>query len=140
MIQSEPKYVTPDDFENFWGVNLNATLKGNNYSNKANTFLRIVEDRLLDWVDTESFRTTTWDEITDFQLEYLQKAILNQAMYVYKNSDIAMDSGYDPDSGQIVDYSKLYSISVCQPAINCLLKCGLYSHRIRNRRRFTTFD
>lgn len=140
MIRTEPKFITPDDFENYWGVNLNASLKGDNYSNKANVFLRMVEDRIFEWIDAETFRVTDWDTLTDFQLEKVQKAILEQAMYVYKNSDIALDSGYDPDVGIVVDKEKLDKIVMCGPAINCLKNAGLYNQKIRNRRRFTRFD
>lgn len=140
MLRMEPKFVTPDDFENYWGINLNAELKGDNYSNKADKFLLRIENRLMNWLNANTFRICDWDNLTDFQLENLQLAILEQAMYVYKNSDLALDSGYDPDSGIIADYEKINSIAICQPAIDYLKTAGLFNLRVRNKRRYTRFD
>ena len=140
MLRTEPKYVSADDFENYWGVNLNAKLKGDNYSNKADMFLLRIENRLMNWLDANSFRVYRWDELTEEQLEKFQMAILEQAMYVFKNSDLALDSGYDPDSGIIADYEKINSIAICQPTIDLLKSAGLFNLRIYNRRRFTTFN
>lgn len=140
MIRTEARFVTPDDFENYWGTNLNSLLKGKNYSSKAEIFLKVVEDRLLNWIDANTFRVTQWDELTDFQIEQLQLAILTQAMYVFRNSDISLDSGYDPDSGIVADRGTLSGLVVSQAALDFLKTAGLYNHRIRNRRRFTRFD
>lgn len=140
MLRTEPRYVSADDFENYWGVNLNAKLKGDNYSNKADKFLLRIENRLMTWLDANTFRVYRWDELNDEQLEKFQLAILEQAMYVFKNSDLALDSGYDPDSGIIADYEIINKIAICQPTIDLLKTAGLFNLRIYNKRRFTTFD
>lgn len=139
-MRTEARFVTPDDYENYWGENLNAKLKGMNYSNKATIFLKVVEDRLLNWIDANTFRNYDWDSLSDFQLEQLQYAILTQAQYVFRNSDISLDSGYDPDRGIIATKGQLNDLVVCQAAIDFLKTGGLYNLRITNRRRFTRFD
>lgn len=139
-MRTEAMFVTPDDFYNYWGIDLNAKLKGDNYSHKADIFLRIVEDRLLNWIDANTFRVSRWEDITEFQKEKLQLAILTQAMYVYRNSDISLDSGYDPDRGIIATKGQLNDLVVCQAAIDFLKTGGLYNQKITNRRRFTRFD
>ena len=138
MINTEPKFISPSDFYNYWGVDLNSALKSdNNVSNKANTFLKIVEDRLMSWIDSNSFRNTNWDEIWEYDhmLECFQKAILTQAMYVYRNSDIALDSGYDPDSGFVAKKQELQSIVICEAALNYLREGGLFNQVISAHRR-----
>lgn len=140
MIRNEPRFVTPDDFENYWNENLNAKLKGDNYSNKANAFLRVVEDRLLNWIDANTFRVSPWEDLSEFQIENLQKAILTQAMYVFRNSDISLDSGYDPERGIIADRQKLKDLTISDAALDFLKTAGLYNHKIRNKRRFTRFE
>jgi hypothetical protein len=140
MLRLEPRFVSADDFENYWGENLNAKLKGDNYSNKADKFLLRIENRLMTWLDANTFRVYEWDHLSDFQLENLQLAILEQAMYVFRNSDLALDSGYDPEQGVIADYEKINSIAICQPAIDLLKTAGLFNLRITNKRRFTTFN
>lgn len=131
-----PKYVTPGDFENYWGEGLYNLKNYDNVSNKENIFLRRVENRIMSWVDSNTFRNVRWDELTDFQLEHFQIAILEQAMYVYRNSDIAQDSGYDPEKGKIADPHYLEKIEICVPAKRELSLAGLYNHVIENKRRF----
>lgn len=141
-MNTEPRFVSPSDFENYWGLNLNAALKSdNNMSNKANTFLKIVEDRLMSWIDSNSFRNTDWDEIKEYDHMYecFQKAILTQAMYVYRNSDIALDSGYDPDSGFVAKKGELQSVVICEAALNYLREGGLFNQVIGNTRRVMNF-
>ena len=67
----------------------------------------------------------------------LQYAILNQAMYVYRNGDISLDSGYDPDKGIVAPREKLAALEITPAAINYLKVSGLLNKTIKNRRRFT---
>ena len=135
-MRTEPQFVKPDDFKNRTGIDLNETLKGTS-SNKANLFLLDVESKFLAWVDANTFRTTPWEELTEFQLENLQEAIIIQALYIYRNSDIALDSGYDLERGVIASQEELTIRSICPAALNYLKRSGLYNHAISNRRRYT---
>lgn len=137
-MRTEPMFVTPADFYNYWGLDLNESLQGDgNLSNKANIFLKIIEDRVMSYIDSNSFRNTTWEEIKEYPhtLECMQMAILTQAMYVYRNTDIALDSGYDPDSGVIAKKSELASLVICEAALNYLRQGGLFNQTINNRKR-----
>ena len=143
MINTEPKFINPSDFYNYWGIDLNAALKSdNNVSNKANTFLKIVEDRLMAWVDANTARNFKWDELWDYEwaLEHFQKALLEQAMYMYRNSDILMDSGYDPDSGIIAKREDLLKIAISESAINLLKVGGIFNQVMSNRKRYLDFN
>lgn len=131
-----PRFVTPSDFENYWGESLYNLKSSDNVSNKDNIFLRRIENRLMTWIDANTFRNVPWEDLSDYQVECFQEAILEQAMYVYKNSDIALDSGYDPDKGKVADQDFLSSIEICRPAINNIKKAGLYNHVMDNRRRY----
>ena len=138
MINTEPKFITPSDFYNYWGLDLNSALKSdNNVSNKANTFLKIVEDRVMSWIDSNSFRNTDWDDVWkyDHMLECLQKALLTQAMYVYRNSDIALDSGYDPDTGFVAKKEDIQAVVICEATLNYLREGGLFNQNIAAVRR-----
>ena len=138
MINTEPKFISPADFLNYWGLDLNAALKSdNNISNKANSFLKLIEDRMMSWIDSNSFRNTDWNEIWEYDhmLECFQKALLTQAMYVYRNSDIALDSGYDPDTGFVAKKEELQSIVICEAALNYLREGGLFNQNISAVRR-----
>ena len=139
-MRTEPRFVSSDDFRNYWGVDLNAELRDNdNVSNKANIFLMIVEDRVMSWIDANTFRNVPWEKLSAFQLEEFQKAILTQAMYMFRNSDISLDSGYDPEKGIIASKEDLDKITISQSAINFLKTAGLCNYNISNRRRKTRF-
>jgi hypothetical protein len=134
----EPQFISPDDFENYWGINLREKLKDNsNSSNKANIFLKRVELRVINWIDSNTFRVTSWDNLTDFQLEHFRIALLEQAMYIYRNSDLALDSAYDPEKGFVAENGKLKAIEICEPCLRELKLAGLYNLNILNRNRYT---
>lgn len=155
MIDMQPQFVSTSDFYNYWGVDLNEQLaRTGNPSNFANMFLRRVEDRIMNWIDSNTFRLYSWDTYKDsyncgneikqkyinIQKDYFRKAILEQAMYVFKNSDIGQDSGYDPERGIVASQEDLQSIEICRPCINFLKNAGLYNHVMKNRNRYTTLD
>lgn len=136
-MRTTPRFVTPSDFFNYTGKDLNAELQDNdNNSNKANIFLMQIEDRLLARIDNASFRVYSWDNLSDFQKECLQKAIITEAQYILRNSDLFTDSGYDLEKGEIISIEKLQKISICKSAIDFLQQCGLYNHVIMNRHRW----
>jgi hypothetical protein len=98
-----------------------------------------VENRLLTWIDANTFRVTKWEDLTPEQIEHLQIAILEQAMYVYRNSDLIQDSGYDPEKGKITDYNYIESIEICATAIREIKIAGLYNQVVSNRKRYLRF-
>ena len=155
MIDMQPLFISTDDFLNYWGIDLKAKLNsGSNNSNRADVFLRRVEDRLMAWVDSTTFRTIPWDYFKDDYVfkndfvrkameesrDYWKKAILEQAMYVFKNSDIGQDSGYDPEKGMVAPPEDLQAIEICRPCIRFLIEACLYNHNIKNRPRYTSFN
>lgn len=136
-LRTTPRFVTPSDFENYTGHNLNYLLKAaENESNKANLFLMDIEETLLARIDATSFRVTDWNNLTDFQLESLQKAIIKQAEYILRNSDLFTDSGYDLEKGEVISIDKLQRIVICRSSIDLLKNCGLFNQVISNKNRF----
>lgn len=136
-LRTTPRFVTPSDFENYTGHNLSYLLKANeNESNKANLFLMDIEECLLARIDATSFRVTQWDRLTGFQLESLQKAIIKQAEYILRNSDLFTDSGYDLEKGQLIPFEELQKIAICRTSIDYLKNCGLFNQVISNKNRF----
>lgn len=138
MIRTRPRFVTPSDFQNYTGKNLKAILKSDGVNNFDNLFLMRVEDRLLVAIDKMSFRTYSFDNLTEFQKENLQKAIIEQAEYIIRNGDIYTDSGYDLEK-IIANPGFLESIEICRIAKSYLITSGLLNFNIQNRRRYTRF-
>lgn len=136
-MRTEARFIKPDDFFNYTGMNLYEKLKlKDNESNKADLFLMYVEDTMLDRVDATSFRICDYDHLTPYQKEQLQRALIYQSQYIIRSGDLFTDSGYDVDKGLIADYNKIQQIALCRPAIDALINAGLYNHKIRNRIRY----
>lgn len=139
-MRTTPRFVTPSDFNNYIGESLNSKLQIDTNNNQlANLFLLRIEDRLLTRIDVTSFRVHDWDNLTNFQKESLQKAILEQADYILRNSDLFTDSGYDLDKGKVISSKELYEIEICRISKDYLLACGILNYNIQNRRRYNNF-
>lgn len=134
----QPKFVSVDDFKNYWGMDLRNILRSDdNESNQAERFLARVEDRLMNWIDNNTFRRLKYENLkaNPRQYENWQKAILTQAMYMYKNGDLGLDSGYDSEKGIVTPRSDLVELEVCQAAIDYLSNAGLFNLNVKNRPR-----
>ena len=132
--------VTPDDFKNFFGEDLNYILKSSdNESNYPFVFLRMVQDFLIDWCDERGFRRVKFNQLQGIQLEAFQKAVLYQAYYVWKNgaSGLGLDSGYDAEKGIVIGASDLQRVEVPERVVTLLHKSGLFNLKMRNRPRVT---
>lgn len=138
-MKTSAYFVSPADFKNYWGVDLSVELKEGGTeldSNVADMFLMRVEDRLLAWLDANTFRNYRWNEVSGEDREAMQKAILIQAMYIFRNGDISTDSGYDPQRGIVAQKKDLQLIEICDAAVDMLKSSGLYSRKMKNRRRY----
>lgn len=131
-----PMFITVDEFDNYWSVNLRDMLRTSaNESNQAEMFLARVERRLMAYIDNNTFRRYKYEELCGKQLNAFKEAIVLQAMYVYKNGDIGMDSGYDAERGLVAKRAELVELSVCQDAIDVLANAGLWNMSMKNRPR-----
>ena len=143
-MQTKAKFVTPDDFLNYTGIDLDSELRDSGSpadSNKADMFLCRVERRFLTFVDSSSFRNYDWDELAYHprDLEAMKTAILEQALYVFKNGDLSIDSGYDPQRGTTIEKSDLMRREISAQAIDILKNAGLFNQNVANKRRYTSF-
>ena len=139
-MRTTPRFVTKDDYFNYTNQDLDDMLKvRDKSSNLANLFLLRIEDRLMSYIDAETYRVFSYNHLTPAQLENFQKAIIEQVEYILRNGDLFTDSGYAPEEGQKIDWNKLYDITICRTAINYLKNAGLYNKVIINRLRFTDF-
>lgn len=136
MISNSPRFVTVDEFDNYWTANLRDMLKTSaNVSNQAEMFLARIERRLMSYIDNNTFRRYRYEDLRDRQLDAFKEAILMQAMYVYRNGDLGMDSGYDAEQGIKVSRHDLVEITLCQDAIDTLSNAGLWNMVMKNRPR-----
>ena len=141
MLKS--KYITADDFKLYYGMDLEAQYKDDdNSSNKVNAFLYRIETRLSAFLDANFHRNVEreFPEFTDYQKEHYKLALLEQAMYVLRNSDISTDSGYDPERGILADRNKLKTLAIAPNCKDHLMLCGLWCRKIKYGSRMGFFD
>lgn len=132
----EPKFVTVDDFKNYWGKDLRSMLKDeDNPSNGPSAFLARTESEMKRYIDHNTFRRFRYEDLRGEQLDAFREAILLQAMYKIRNGEIGMDSGYDIEHGIVAKRSELVEITLCQDAINVLSNAGLWNLVMKNRPR-----
>jgi len=135
------RFVTPDDFLNYTGKDLRYELRdtgGAVDDTKAERFLYRAETRLMSFVDHASFRNYQWDELAyhpdDFQA--MKRAVLEQALYMFRNGDLSSDSGYDPQRGPIATRPDLVSREISNFAIDILKERGLFNQVMVNHLRY----
>lgn len=129
----QSKYITPDDFLTYFGIDLGSQLKGNaNPSDKANAFLKRIEDRMEAYLNANFFKLVTdeYPRFSDFQKEHYKLALLEQAIYVFRNGDISVDSGYEPDEGIKISRHAINEITLAPNTINHLRLTGLWTRHI----------
>lgn len=130
--------VTPDDFKNKFGKDLAYMLEGSdNDSNYPQTFLRLVQEYLMDWCDVAGFRIIKYDQLNSFQLQNFQNAILYQAYYTFTNGPLALglESGVDGERGRFLTVDDIRATEVAPRVIILLKRAGLFNLKMKNRPR-----
>lgn len=131
------KYITPDDFKDYFGIDLVEEYREEaNPSNSANAFIKRIEDRIATYIDANFYRQVDkeYPNFTDYQKEHYSKALLEQAIYVFKNGDISVDSGYDYDTGEKASNRTLLKKSIAPNCRQNLILCGLWCVQLHNLR------
>lgn len=135
-MEIKSKYITPEDFLAYTGINLLEELKDDdNPSNKANAFLFRVENRLESYISAYLYKDMNkeFNNFSDFQKLHYKYAIIEQALYVLKNGDISVDSGYDFESNKVViKKAELEQRIIGINAKNELMRIGIWNRNIRN--------
>lgn len=136
-MELKTKYITADDYLQYFGVDLNAVLPDDDAPNgKAERFIKGVEDDVSLFLQEKCFRRID-DEyhlFSDHQKECYKLALLNQCKYKLRNGDIGNDSGYDPNTGEIIAASKLSNLVLSQKTISYLKNAGLYCRKLGGSR------
>lgn len=136
MLSFKPRFITVDDFKNYFGKDLRSLMKNSdNPSREAELFLYRTEIRLINWIDSHTFRNIMYEELSDFQRDNFCLAILEQAMYFLKNGNLGIESGYDMEKGIIVSQEQIASIQIPQAVADYLHNAGLLNFNIINKHR-----
>lgn len=138
MEDLKSKYITADDFKDYFGIDLNLELKNDdNPSNTVNAFLLRVETRMEAFLDANFYRKIEeeYPLFSDYQKKHYKLALLEQAYYVLTQGDISVDSGYNFEEGVKASRNTLHTIKISDNAREQLLLCGLWCRKINSRAR-----
>ena len=126
MLQT--RYISLDEFNEYFCIDLRAEF---GEEIKALAFLKRIEDRLETFVDSNFNANVAqrWPVFTQYQKYHYKHALLEQAIYVFKNGDISVDSGYDPERGHIADTQKYIIAPNCKAELRL---CGVWNRNIPN--------
>ena len=133
MAQLQTKYITPDEFKDYFGIDLAILKDDTNPSNKQMAFLKRIEDRMETMIDAKCFRKVSveYPYFSVYQKEHYKRALLEQAIYVFRNGEISVDSGIDPEKGVVINGGSLKEMALAPNAKLELQLCGLWSKKIR---------
>lgn len=132
MLKS--KYITKEDFKEYWGQDLENLIKeDDNPSATTERLLFRNEIRIQAWLNYKTHRNIDriYPNFTDYQKQCYKFALLEQLMYTIRSGDLFQDSGYDMERGIIIENNKKKDILVCEPAIEQLSNCGLFSRKVK---------
>lgn len=128
-MEIKTRYITPDDFNIYFQMDL---VEKFGTTEKAQGFLKRIENRMESYINTNFFKNINdrWFKFSEYQKEQYKLALLEQAIYVFRNGDISVDSGYDLETGKKINRGDLKQIAISQNAITHLTNCGLWNRHI----------
>lgn len=132
-MELQTKYITLDEFKEYTGIDLEASLvKDDNPSNTALAFLKRIEVRMEAFINGNFNRNIDkeYREFSDYQKQEYKYALLEQALYIFRNGDISVDSGYDPEKGEVISGGKIRNLSIAPNAKDHLRTCGIWNRNI----------
>lgn len=131
------RYITLDELKEYSDIDFAFELKeGANPSNTAEAFIKRIEVRLEAFIGAKFHRNIEreFKYFSDYQKQEYKYAIMEQAIYNYRNGDIATDSGYDGEKGIVADRNVLENIKISSEAKLHLQNCGLWCRAIKGNR------
>ena len=131
----QTKYITLDEFDEYFPEvgPIRQVLGG---EQNALAWLKRIEDRMEVFLNSNYNRNIDkeWPVFTENMKEHYKKALLEQAIYIFRNSDVSVDSGYDPERGEIMNIDRLKKIQLAPNALDHLRMCGLTGRQLLNNR------
>lgn len=133
MAELRTKYITPDEYKDYFGESLDRLQDNDNPSNKKVAFLKRIENRMEALIDSECFRRVDreYPYFSEYQKLHYKRALLEQAYYVFYNGDVSTDSGIDPEKGVVITREAIEKASLAPNAKRELQLCGLWTKKIR---------
>lgn len=137
-MELKSRYINADMFKEYTGIDLAIELKtDDNPSNQVDALLYRTEQRMATFLASNFYRNIDieFKKFSDYQKEHYQLALLEQVLYILKNGDISVDSGYNPQEGIKTARRHLDRIAIAPNAVNELRLCGVWCRKVKNRSR-----
>lgn len=128
-LSLQTRYITLDEFQEYFNIDL---VENFGSTEAALAFLKRIEDRLSVYCDAKFNRNIDklYPEFTDYQKEHYKLALLEQTIYIFKNGDLSVDSGFDPEKGEV---GKPENYAIAPNCKNNLILCGIWNRNVRPR-------
>jgi len=129
----QTKYASIDEITQFYPeINLRQEL---GTEEKAQAFMFRIETRMESYINSNFNRNITleYPQFTDYQKLHYKLALIEQAVYIFRNSELSVDSGYDPEKGEIMNKDRLNKLSISENAKEHLITCGIWNRNLNYR-------
>lgn len=129
----QTKYITLDEFDEYFPeIHIRKALGG---EQNALAWLKRIEDRMHTYIDSNFNRDIdrAYPQFTQNQKYHYKRALLEQGIYIFRNSDISVDSGYDPEKGEIMNIDRMKKIKIAPNAYEELRLCNLTNRQLPPR-------
>ena len=132
MLQT--KYITIDEVEQYFPEL--AFKKAMETEEEAIAFIKRIEDRLAVYIDSNFNRNINneYPNFTDYQKEHYKLALLEQVVYIFRNGDLSVDSGFDQEKGVVAGDIK--DKFIAPNTIDHLRVCGIWNRNLRHHRSY----
>lgn len=126
----QTKYITLDDYREYFAPKDLVQELGN--EENALAFLVRLENRMEAYIDSNFNKNIDkqYPKFTDYQKKHYKLALLEQAIYIVRNGDVSVDSGYDPDKGEVMNVDRVKHLAIAPNCINELRLCGIWNRNI----------
>ena len=117
----EERFLTGEEFFELTGIKLENELQStsDNPSAVVLNMLKRVERIVDNYISSDFYNNVAYrfQNFTNEQKEWYKLAIAEQALYMLKNGDLSLDSGYSKDKGSVATRNEIKNIQISQETI-----------------------
>ena len=110
----EERFLTGEEFFELTGIKLENELQStsDNPSAVVLNMLKRVERIVDNYISSDFYNNVAYrfQNFTNEQKEWYKLAIAEQALYMLKNGDLSLDSGYSKDKGSVATRNEINNI------------------------------
>ena len=123
------RYITLDDLTDYAGPEIRDSLGS---QEQAEAWLSRLEVRMEAFLEARLHQSIhkRWPVFSDNQKLHYKLALLEQAIYLWRNGDISTDAGYDVGKGETADITTIRERKIADNAKEHLILAGVWSYKV----------